>query len=349
MGSGVLSDFARQGASIDALQLYIDEICRYPILTREEEREFSRLSLAAEAAKKLLNGQKAEPNEMRCLLVQELPETTRERLLAWWERGDGLVLDVGDVDALGLVVERGHQAQQKLIVHNLRFVFSVAGEYASSGIPLRDLVSAGNEGLIHAVRKYDGDRGVPFVHYAAFWIKQRLQKYVAEYGGPTRIPPSRAGTVQRVRKVASRLMQWHVRPPTAQEVADETGYDPREVDEILKLLQAPVELDSPIKGDPVAAELRNYFGESIEEARERETHQVSRLAMRAEIEKALSVLTEREALVIRLYYGLESGEEMSLEEIGRLLGVSRERVRQIQKAAIAKIREAGVIRDVRDD
>lgn len=250
-----------------------------------------------------------------------------------------------EVELSKRALQGDEEARETLFLHNLRLVDTIARSFhaRSSTIPLLDLISVGNNGLRHATRKYDGSRNVPFGAYANRWIRQYLLKYTVEDGRPIKIPPSHSSTVHRVIKVSSLLMQKLGREATAEEIAEETGYRLDRVKQVLSLLQPSLELDAATGDDASSKELGTYFGESVADADEREEDSVNQVDFERAAYRALSILTEREAKVLTLYFGLNGHEPHEMKEIAPILGVSRERVRQIKVAAIKKIRESDVI------
>lgn len=241
------------------------------------------------------------------------------------------------------------EAQETLFLHNLPLVVTIAKSfYARSGgtIPLLDLISVGNNGLRHATRKYDWSYNTPFGAYANRWIRQYLLKYTVEDGRALKIPPSHSSTVHRVIRVSSVLMQKLGREATAEEIAAETGYRLDRVKEVLALLQPSLELDAAAGPDTSSKELNTYFGESMADAEEREDDSIRRIDLERAAQRLLSVLTEREAKVLILHFGLNGYEPHDLKDIAPILGVSRERVRQIKVAAIQKIQNSEVAKEL---
>jgi RNA polymerase primary sigma factor len=363
---GVLS---KGEPTLDSRSQFLDDIGRYPLLTRDQERQLSILALSCEAARKILAAWEEgelpptlRDSEARALaLAPNTPSSLTHRaedvVAALAERDEEeaqLAFDAPgsdeEVAALRRLEIDGENAQDRLVCHNLRLVVAVSRDFTRSGLPFEDLIALGYQGLMHAARRYDGTRDVAFSRYGVFWIKQRLLKGTVEEGFDTRVPPHRAAAIHRVRRVSAKLMQSLAREATPEEIAAETGYHMSEVGEIQRLLQPAVELDSAVKGDPAAGDLRSYFGESAADAADREQRNVVQIACQRQVASALSLLTEREAFVLRMHFGLEGEEAHDLEAVGRMLNppVTRERARQIRAAAIEKIRQSGVVLDPRD-
>lgn len=231
------------------------------------------------------------------------------------------------------------EAAQRLVEANLRFVVSYVKRYQDQGLSLKELVSAGNVGLLKAVQKFDPDRGVKFISYAVWWIRQTVLQALAEEGGSTAIPESRNSQLYQLSRAEQRLTQELGRPPTDHEVAEELG----ERVEIVRLLREvdrpPVRFDAPLdETQSDSATFHEQFADTDEEELERDVEE----HIRREILEELFAehLTDRERKILVLYYGLDDGEPYTLEEIGQLMGVSRERIRQLRNRAFEKLQEA---------
>jgi RNA polymerase primary sigma factor len=274
-GNGRSNANAIQGAdTINALDLYLDDLSRHPVLTPEEEDAIARRARA----------------------------------------GDSAAIDI-------------------LVLSNLRFVISVAKRYQNRGIPFADLIQEGNSGLITAAHKFDPDQGVKFISYAVWWIRQAILAALARQGRSVRLPLNRATELARVLRVERELKQSLRREPTPAELSTETGLNRATVEMLRTLNVAEVRLDAAV-GTFENAHLgeRMLLDESsLEEAVEAKLLQ-ERVAL------ALRDLRPRDARVVRLYYGLQGEREHTLEEIGGLLGVTRERVRQLRDRALRELR-----------
>lgn len=228
-------------------------------------------------------------------------------------------------------------AQEKLVTSNLKLVVSICKDFTRANFALLDLVSAGNEGLVVASRKYNAVLGVPFANYAAYWIKQRVMKYVAEHGFTVRVPPYRAAVVNKVVRAHSRLSAQLGRPPSALEVAEVTLCSDAEVAEVLQMMQPTLELDATVKDGEGSATFGSYFGESAAEADARTDYTLRQIEIVNAIKNALTGIPDRERNVIEWYFGLDGRPVTDLDEIARRLGVTRERARQIKAVALKKL------------
>ncbi|MFO7259562.1 MAG: sigma-70 family RNA polymerase sigma factor [bacterium] len=228
------------------------------------------------------------------------------------------------------------EALDKLVRSNLRFVVSVAKKYQNQGVSLADLINEGNLGLIRAARKFDETKGIKFISYAVWWIRQAILQALAEQSRIVRVPLNRAGALHRIGRRSSALLQELGREPTIEEIADELDLPHEEVQRTLAISQAHLSLDAPITpGED--NRLLDYLPDQFSRGPDDE---VFERALSHTIEEALSTLKEREARILRLYFGLDGQEPMTLEEIGSLLGITRERVRQIKEKALARLRHA---------
>lgn len=228
------------------------------------------------------------------------------------------------------------EALDKLVRSNLRFVVSVAKKYQNQGVALGDLINEGNLGLIRAAHKFDETKGIKFISYAVWWIRQAILQALAEQSRIVRVPLNRAGALHRIGRRSSILLQELGREPTAEEIAEELDLSHEEVERTLALSQSHLSLDAPLTpGED--SRLLDYLPDQYSPAPDDETYE---RALSVTINAALSTLKEREAKILRLYFGLDGQEPMTLEEIGSLLGITRERVRQIKERALARLRHA---------
>jgi RNA polymerase primary sigma factor len=227
------------------------------------------------------------------------------------------------------------EAIQELARANLRFVISVAKKYQNRGVSLTDLIQEGNVGLVTAARKFDPEQGVKFISYAVWWIRQAILASLANHGRAVRVPLNRASDLARIFREKERLKQEKGREPTTEELSQATDLTPELVESLQTLNAAEIRLDAPI-GDSEDSQLVERF--ITEEAAEPEVEVESRLLTEA-ITDALSTLEARDAKVLRLYFGLEGEREHTLEEIGNMLGVTRERIRQLRDRALRRLRE----------
>jgi RNA polymerase primary sigma factor len=239
---------------------------------------------------------------------------------------------------LGALAQKGDQdAIQELARANLRFVISVAKKYQNRGVALTDLIQEGNVGLVTAARKFDPEQGVKFISYAVWWIRQAILASLANHGRAVRVPLNRASDLARIFREKERLKQELNREPTSEELSGATDLTPELIESLQTLNAAEIRLDAPI-GDSEDSQLVERF--ISEEAAEPEQDVESRLLTET-VGVALTMLEARDAKVLRLYFGLEGEREHTLEEIGNLLGVTRERIRQLRDRALRRLREGG--------
>ncbi len=265
------------------------------------------------------------PREEQNALDQYLRDVSRHELLTPEQEIElGRRAQAGDEDAV-----------QRLVRATLRFVISVAKKYQNRGVSLIDLIQEGNVGLVTAARKFDPEQGVKFISYAVWWIRQAILSALANQGRAVRVPLNRASDLARIFRERERLKQELRRDPTNEELAEAAKLTPETVEQLQTLNAAEIRLDAPI-GDSDDSQLVERF--IVEEAAEPEMAVEERL-LSEQIERALDTLSPRDARVLRLYFGLEGGREHTLEEIGNLLGVTRERVRQLRDRALKRLRE----------
>jgi RNA polymerase primary sigma factor len=228
------------------------------------------------------------------------------------------------------------EALDRLVRSNLRFVVSVAKKYQNQGVALSDLINEGNLGLIRAAHKFDETKGIKFISYAVWWIRQAILQALAEQSRIVRVPLNRAGALHRIGKRSAMLLQELGREPTVEELADELDISEDEVRRTLSLSQTHLSLDAPLTpGED--NRLLDYLPDQFAPGPDDETYD---RALLDTVEEALGTLKEREAKILRLYFGLDGQEPMTLEEIGSLLGITRERVRQIKEKALLRLRHA---------
>ncbi|PKL93132.1 MAG: RNA polymerase subunit sigma [Gemmatimonadetes bacterium HGW-Gemmatimonadetes-1] len=226
-------------------------------------------------------------------------------------------------------------AQEKLARHNVRFVVSVAKKFQNRGVPLVDLIGEGNLGLMTAARKFDPDRGVKFISYAVWWIRQAVQAAIARHGRPVRVPLNRTADLSRLGKTTTLLKERMGRMPTVSELARATSLTEEAVRSLSSLNTEAVRLDHPTReGD--GNERMERFALAEQEGTDANTMANSQSS---DIEDALDSLPPRDAKVLRLYFGLDDGQPRTLEEIGRMMGVTRERIRQLRDRALIRLRE----------
>ena len=226
-------------------------------------------------------------------------------------------------------------AMHELIRANLRFVISVAKKYQNRGMALSDLIGEGNLGLLTAARKFDPDQGVKFISYAVWWIRQAILAALARHGRTVRVPLNRTADLSRIVRSAETLRKELERQPSPEEIAEATGLTLDVVQALATLNSADVRLDAPVEGEGDRTLSDRFIaGEQTDP----EALVMDQLLIE-EIDRALHTLPPRDAKVLRLYFGLNDGREHTLEEIGTLLGVTRERVRQLRDRALKRLRD----------
>nr|WP_308401166.1 RNA polymerase sigma factor [Streptomyces sp. AC512_CC834] len=291
------------GPSSDLFRQYLREIGRIPLLTAAEEVDLARRVEAGLFAE--------------------------EKLRRTPDLDSRLALD------LDRLVVLGRLAKRRLIEANLRLVVSVAKRYVGRGLTMLDLVQEGNLGLIRAVEKFDYARGYKFSTYATWWIRQAMSRALADQARTIRVPVHVVDLINRVVRVQRRMLQERGYEPTPQEVAAHLDLPPERVGEVLRLAQEPVSLHAPVgEEDDVA------FGDLIEDGDAASpVESAAFLLLRQHLDAVLSTLGERERKVVQLRYGLVDGRPRTLEEIGRIFGVTRERIRQIESKTLNKLRD----------
>ncbi|WP_405618330.1 sigma-70 family RNA polymerase sigma factor [Streptomyces sp. NBC_01511] len=291
------------GPSSDLFRQYLREIGRIQLLTAVEEVDLARRVEAGLFAEEKLG---STPDLDSQLAV--------------------------DLDRL---VVLGRMAKRRLIEANLRLVVSVAKRYVGRGLTMLDLVQEGNLGLIRAVEKFDYARGYKFSTYATWWIRQAMSRALADQARTIRVPVHVVELINRVVRVQRRMLQERGYEPTHEEVAGQLELTPERVGEVLRLAQEPVSLHAPVgEEDDVA------FGDLIEDGDAASpVESAAFLLLREHLEAVLSTLGERERKVVQLRYGLADGRPRTLEEIGRIFGVTRERIRQIESKTLNKLRD----------
>ena len=228
------------------------------------------------------------------------------------------------------------KALEKLVKANLRFVVSVARNYQNQGLPLNDLINEGNLGLIKAARKFDEKKNFKFISYAVWWIRQAILKSLAEQSRIINVPLHRVGTISDIGKAQNKLEQELERVPTAEEIAREMGVEEREVNDILRIGNRHVSLDKPLQNDEdfrLIDSLHNHDQELPDSG-------AIKVSLSGEIEKLLDTLSAAEKEVIKLYFGIGQDTAHTLEEIGKRVHLTRERVRQIKQKGLRRLRNS---------
>ena len=295
-------DLDAQGPSADLVRVYLNGIGRTALLTAEQEVELAkRIEAGVFAAHKLETGNR----------------------LSAQRKAD-----------LRAVIRGGNSARNHLLVANLRLVVSLAKRYTGRGMPLLDLIQEGNLGLIRAVEKFDYTKGYKFSTYATWWIRQAISRGMADQGRTIRLPVHLVEQVNKLSRLKRELHQQLGRDATMAELAEESGIPEDKIADLLDHARDPVSLDMPVGSDEEAP-----LGDFIEDSESTSAEaQVVAAFMHEDINKVLRTLDEREQSVVRLRYGLDDGRPRTLDEIGRVFGISRERVRQIERDSMAKLR-----------
>ncbi len=257
---------------------------------------------------------------------------------------DQYLLEIGKVDLitpeqeieLAKRIKKGDRlALESLTKANLRFVVSVAKQFQNQGLSLGDLINEGNLGLIKAAERFDETRGFKFISYAVWWIRQSIMQAIAEQSRMVRLPLNRVGTLNKLGKAYSKLEQEYERKPSASELAEELDMKAEEVSDTLQLYGRHVSMDAPFSGDDDKNSLIDVLPNEQQPSPDVKLMQES---LKAEVESVLSTLSEREASVLRLYFGINSEHSATLEEIGERFNLTRERVRQIKEKALRSLR-----------
>lgn len=227
-----------------------------------------------------------------------------------------------------------HSAMEILTKANLRFVVSVAKQYQNQGLSLGDLINEGNLGLIKAARRFDETRGFKFISYAVWWIRQSILQALAEQSRIVRLPLNRVGALNKIGKAYSNLKQEFEREPSQEEIAQSLEMDVDEISNVMKISAKQVSVDSPFS----FGEENSLLDVIQDDQQPSPDNELISESLKTEIKNVLAILPEREAEVIRLYFGLSEETSMTLEEIGEKFHLTRERVRQIKEKAIRRIR-----------
>ena len=318
-GGGKVSeelDLSVQTATNDPVRMYLKEIGKVALLTAEEEVSLAKRIEAREFAL------------ARLASDEKLSEDARRKLRETEE--DGL------------------KAKKKLVEANLRLVVSIAKRYVGRGMLFLDLIQEGNLGLIRAVEKFDYVKGYKFSTYATWWIRQAITRAIADQARTIRIPVHMVETINKLVRVQRQLLQDLGREPTPDEIADEMELTPEKVREILKVSQEPVSLETPI-----GEEEDSHLGDFIEDSGAVVPGDAAAFKLLQEqLEEVLDDLNTREKRVIQLRFGLLDGQPRTLEEVGKVFGVTRERIRQIESKTLSKLRHpsrSGRLRDYIED
>jgi len=254
-----------------------------------------------------------------------------------------LLVPEEEIELARRIKKMDQAALEKLTKANLRFVVSVAKQYQNQGLSLGDLINEGNLGLIKAAKRFDETRGFKFISYAVWWIRQSILQALAEQSRVVRLPLNRVGALNKIGKAFSNLEQEYEREPSANEIAEELEMTPYEVSDTLKISSKHLSLDAPFnQGDD--NRLLDVIQDDLQPPPD---DLLLNESLRIEVQRALTTLSEREAEVIKLYFGLDREHPLTLEEIGERFNLTRERVRQIKEKAIRRLRHTSRSRMLR--
>ena len=298
----------------DSIRVYLQEIGRIRLLRPDEEIELARkiadLLHLEELAAQFESDNGREPDKKEWAALVEMPLIRfRRRLML------------------------GRRAKEKMVQSNLRLVVSIAKKYMNRGLSFQDLIQEGSLGLIRAAEKFDHEKGYKFSTYATWWIRQAITRAIADQSRPIRLPVHLYETISRIKKTTKVLSQEFGRKPTEEEIAESMEMTIEKLRFIAKSAQLPISLETPI-----GKEEDSRLGDFIEADIENPEQDVAKNLLREDLEGVLATLSPRERDVLRLRYGLDDGRMKTLEEIGQIFDVTRERIRQIEAKALRKLR-----------
>jgi len=298
----------------DSIRLYLQEIGRIRLLRADEEIELARKI--------------ADLLELEKVYDRLLQQLEREPQHSEWAQAVELPLP-----QFRYRLHIGRRAKDKMVQSNLRLVVSIAKKYMNRGLSFQDLIQEGSLGLIRAAEKFDHEKGYKFSTYATWWIRQAITRAIADQSRTIRLPVHLYETISRIKKTTKLLSQEMGRKPTEEEIATRMEMTIEKLRFIAKSAQLPISLETPI-----GKEEDSRLGDFIESDGETPEDQVSKSLLREDLEKVLDSLSPRERDVLRLRYGLDDGRMKTLEEIGQIFNVTRERIRQIEAKALRKLR-----------
>lgn len=331
----ILAIYAKPEDHIEDLDALYDKLMRSNIdvfesVTQQAETQkpIEDLAKELEALTVLTEGSVSDPVRMYLKEIGRIPLLTFDQ----------------EID-LAKRVENGEvAAKKKLINSNLRLVVSIAKKYIGRGLTLLDLIQEGNQGLIRAVEKYDWRRGFKFSTYATWWIRQSVTRAIADQARTIRIPVHMVENINRFLRSQRKLMQELGREPTPEEVAKVLGIEPDKALEIIKISQNPASLEAPV-GDEEDSRLGDFISDSSAPTL---FDSASRELLKEQVEQVLGTLSDRERRVLKERFGLDDGRPKTLEEVGRMFQVTRERIRQIEAKALRKLRHPSRGNKLRD-
>ncbi|MBC6423173.1 MAG: RNA polymerase sigma factor RpoD [Hormoscilla sp. SP12CHS1] len=298
----------------DSIRLYLQEIGRIRLLRADEEIELARKIADLLELERIREGLEMQLD--RCPRDGEWAEAVSMALPAFRHR-----------------LHVGRRAKEKMVQSNLRLVVSIAKKYMNRGLSFQDLIQEGSLGLIRAAEKFDHEKGYKFSTYATWWIRQAITRAIADQSRTIRLPVHLYETISRIKKTTKLLSQELSRKPTEEEIAERMEMTIEKLRFIGKSAQLPISLETPI-----GKEEDSRLGDFIESDGETPEDQVSKSLLREDLEGVLDTLSPRERDVLRLRYGLDDGRMKTLEEIGQIFNVTRERIRQIEAKALRKLR-----------
>ncbi|MBA4420410.1 MAG: RNA polymerase subunit sigma [Anaerolinea sp.] len=309
--AGIVIDDLANIDTNDTIGLYLKEVSRVPLLNATEEVSLAqRIEHGRESREELARGSVSE----------------RRR-----------------VDLRGKI-ENGWEAREHLITANSRLVISVAKKYMGRGVPFLDLIQEGNIGLIRATKKFDYRRGHKFSTYATWWIRQAVTRAIADQGRTIRVPVHMGDQINKLLRVQHQLTQRLGREPIVEELAEALDVPPKKVENMIQVARRPLSLETPTDDEE-----DSVLGDFIEDDQSPPPDEMATYnLLREHIESVLNTLPPREVRILQLRYGLLDGQAYTLEEVGRKMGVTRERVRQIEAQALSRLRHPSVRRKLRD-
>lgn len=321
----ILGIYSKPEEHIEELDILYDKLMKADVdvfesVTQEQDdqKPIEDLEKELEALTVLTEGTVSDPVRMYLKEIGRIP-----------------LLNFNQEIELAKRVEKGDREAKKILINsNLRLVVSIAKKYIGRGLSLLDLIQEGNQGLIRAVEKYDWRRGYKFSTYATWWIRQSVTRAIADQARTIRIPVHMVENINRFLRMSRKLMQELGREPTPEEVAKALGIEPDKALEIIKISQNPASLEAPV-GDEEDSRLGDFIHDTSAPTL---FDSASRELLKEQVEQVLSTLSDRERRVLEERFGLKDGRPKTLEEVGRMFAVTRERIRQIEAKALRKLR-----------